>query len=92
MWPSRWLRGAEGAYEVGCWRCLVRVLVLVENALGRYRYVAGPSPNLCAPARPCPAAFRPFNDTTGEMFPHSYVFSYNYFYPWWVDLGGGCKQ
>eukprot|EP00198_Chlamydomonas_reinhardtii_P000994 XP_001690329.1 predicted protein [Chlamydomonas reinhardtii] len=33
-------------------------------------------------------AFRPFNDTTGEMFPHSYVFSYNYFYPWWVDLGG----
>ncbi|PNW77609.1 hypothetical protein CHLRE_10g444216v5 [Chlamydomonas reinhardtii] len=32
-------------------------------------------------------AFRPFNDTTGEMFPHSYVFSYNYFYPW-----NGCSN
>ncbi|KAG2448915.1 hypothetical protein HYH02_006263 [Chlamydomonas schloesseri] len=32
-------------------------------------------------------AFRPFNDTTSQLFPHAYVFSYNYFYPW-----NGCSN
>ncbi len=32
--------------------------------------------------RPLGAVFRPFSDTTGEVYPHAWVYTYHLFYPW----------